>query len=276
MTLIHVLIVIFILCFGAPAVFFRWSKRVQRRIVRTKYPDAQPPTMSRKLRPLPLVQSAVGVPVEHLPNPYPPYAGTLRINDSLKDNSAGYYWMDDRMKSSQETEGCRFCDESYHVSIGNKRTSWMCYCLAYETNFSNFVYQIEATLLQGMDIGIVFRQTVQYGYYYFHIRRNGSYELIRASRATMQYTLLDAGFSPDINIELNQPNVLAVVANGPNMDLYVNQRHLTRVIDGACPAGRISTAAATADGSPCEASFRNVMLWTLDAPDDASAKESGN
>lgn len=264
MTLIHVLIVLFILAFGTPAVFLRWSRRVQRRIERVVSPATPQVPPPRKALPLPLVQSAVGVSVQHLPNPYPPYTGILRIHDPLKDNSAGYRWMDDQKHLSQETEGCRFCDDTYHVSIGKKPSSWMCYCLALDTNFSDFVYQVEATLLQGMDIGIVFRQTMQYGYYYFHIRRNGSYELIRASRETMQYTLLTAGFSPDIHIELNQPNVLAVVANGSDFDLYVNHQHLAHVTDATCPHGRISTAAATADGSPCEASFRNLMLWTLD------------
>jgi hypothetical protein len=218
----------------------------------------------KKYRPLPPVQQAVGVPVEHLPNPYPPYTGTLRIHDPLRDNSAGYQWMNDSENNTQETEGCHFCEESYRVSIGSKPTPWFSYCLALETNFSNFVYQVETTLLQGSEIGLVFRQTAQYGYYYFYIRRDGSYGLLNAQKSIMKRMLLIDGLHPAIKTGLNETNVLAVVANGPDIDLYVNQQHIAHVRDDTHPAGRISLGAATDAQSPCEASFRNVRLWTLD------------
>ena len=218
----------------------------------------------RRFRPLPPVQTAVGVPVEHLPNPYPPHTGTLRIHDPLGNNSAGYQWMDEDEKKTKETEGCHFCDGSYRVSLGNKPTPWYCYCLALETNFSNFVYQVEATLLRGPEIGLVFRQTPQHGYYYFYIRRDGSYGLLNAQQKILKRIPLIDGLHPAIKIGLNETNVLVVVANGPNIDLYVNQQHVAHVRDYSHPAGRISLGAATDANSSCEASFRNVMLWTLD------------
>ena len=266
-TIAHFLVVVAIL-FGMSylSIYLR-RKAARKRAAELAKRRAAP----RRFRSLPPVQTAVGVPVEHLPNPYPPYSGTLRINDPLRDNSAGYQWMDDREKLTVETEGCHFCDETYRVSIGNKPTSWMAYCLALETNFSNFVYQIEAILLQGTEIGIVFRQTAQHGRYYFYIRRDGSYGLQCAARP--QSRLLADGMSSAINIGLNQPNVLAVVANGPTIDLYVNRQHLTRVTDTTHPAGRISTGTASDANSPSEAAFRNVMVWTLD---EAATDARGN
>jgi hypothetical protein len=266
-TIAHYLVVVAILvCISYLSVYMR------RRVARKRAAElAKRRAMPGKFRPLPPMQSAVGVPVENLPNPYPPYTGMLRINDSLRDNSAGYQWMDDQEKLTRETEGCHFCDQAYHVSIGNRPTPWMIYCLARETNFSNFVYQIEATLLQGTEIGVIFRQMAQSGYYYFYIRRDGTYGLQRTLH--LQRILLLDGMSSAINIELNQPNVLAVVANGPTIDLYVNQQHLTRVTDATHTAGRISTATATDANSPSEASFRNLMLWTLD---EATSDARGN
>ena len=232
---------------------FRGSARATLR--RGGIKRIQPP-------PLPPAQVAVGVAVEHRPNPYPPYSGTLRISDPLQDNRAGYGWMDDSEKSTKETKGCHFCNEAYHLPIGTQPQPHMIYCLAIRTNFSDFVYQIEATLLQGIDVGIVFRQTPGYRFYYFYIRRDGTYGLIRNTGS--QSVLLAKGSSHIIHTNLNQPNVLAVVANGANIDLYVNLHHLDSVVDDLYKAGRIGTATATAANYPGEAAFRNVMLWTLD------------
>ena len=68
----------------------------------------------RRVPPLPPVQTAAGVAVEPLPNPYPPYHGTLRIHDPLQDNTAGYGWMDDSVQHTTATEGCHFCQEAYY------------------------------------------------------------------------------------------------------------------------------------------------------------------
>jgi hypothetical protein len=212
--------------------------------------------------PLPPVQTAVGIPVDHLPNPYPPYSGTLRINDPLRDNKAGYGWMDDSIKLTVPTEGCHFHQDAYHITTGSSPRPYMVYCLALRTNFSDFVYQIEATLLKGTEIGVVFRQTPGYRFYYFYVRCDGTYGLLW--NEGKQFQRLVDGFSSAIHIELHQPNAFAVVANGNVIDLYINQRHLTQVIDDTYRAGRIGTAVGDDARSPSEAAFRNLMLWTLD------------
>ena len=256
----HAIVVIIVLALASSVTYFFRSRAVRlQRLQMAKRASAP-----KKYLPLPPLQSAVGVEVAPLPNPYHPYNGQLRINDPLRDNSSGYHWMDDHVKMTRETEGCHFCDETYHVSIGNQQTSYMIYCLALETNFSNFVYQIEATLLQGTEIGIVFRQTAQRGFYYFYIRRDGTYGLLCEDRPQQRRSLLTTGISSLIKTELNQHNLLAVVTNGSIIDLYVNQQHLTQLSDAVHEAGRISVASATDPNSPTEASFRNLMLWTLD------------
>jgi hypothetical protein len=262
-SMLHYTVVILILFVILPFTSYFLRRRAERR---RQLQMAKRAAGQKKYRELPPVQSAVGVAVAPLPNPYPPYSGLLRINDPLHDNSAGYQWMNDQEKMTIETEGCHFCDETYHVSIGNRQTAYMIYCLALETNFSNFVYQIEATLLQGTEIGVVFRQTAQHGHYYFYIRRDGTYGLICAARPQIRRLLAD-GLNSAIKIDLNQSNALAVVATGPIINLYVNQQHLAQVSDTTHLAGRISVATTTDANRPSEASFRNLMLWTLGEAD---------
>lgn len=212
---------------------------------------------------LPPEQEAMGVPVEHLPNPYPPYSGTLRINDPLRDNGSGYDWMEDSDEPSPDVDGCQFCDGAYQITNRQQPQPYMSYCLAMRTNFSNFVYQIEATLLKGQEIGVVFRQTPGYRFYYFFIRLDGTYGL-KCSRGEERRSYLAQGMSHAIKGALNKPNVLTVIANGNIIDLYVNQKHLKSVVDNTYRSGRIGTATGIEARSSNQAVFKNVMLWTLE------------
>lgn len=197
-----------------------------------------------------------------IPNPYPPYRGALLINDPLRDNSAGSNWMDDTVQPNNENRGCRFTKGAYHIVNQSMPQPYMAYCLALDTNFSNFVYQIQTTLIEGSKIGIVFRQAPGYRYYYFYIDQSGSYGLLWNNGDKSQF--LTSGLSSAIHKGLNQPNLLAVGADGNTLDLYVNKQHLASVTDNTFSAGRIGTAVQSDDGSASDAAFSNLMLWTLD------------
>lgn len=257
-TYIHLLVTITVLCGCLLLRRYTIRKGIQKALANQRAQELarkQPP-------PMPPVQTAVGIPVEHLPNPYPPYTGTLRIDDPLRDNTAGYGWMDDSIERNSVNEGCHFQYDAYALTIGHKPRPSMVYCLALKTNFSDFVYEIEASIVWGSEIGVVFRQTPGFRFYYFYIRRDGTYGLERHNRGVK--TILANGQSTTIHIELNQPNVLGVVATGSSIDLYVNQQHLATANDTVYPAGRIGTGSSTDAASPSEVSFKNLRLWTLD------------
>jgi hypothetical protein len=194
-------------------------------------------------------------------NPYPPYSGTLAINDALGDNSAGYGWMDDSVQSTAANQGCRFKDGAYHIVNNSMLQPYMVYCLALQSNFSDFAYQVQATLLRGDEIGVVFRQSPSYRYYYFYIRLDGSYGLLWNDGGNSR--LLESGSSPAIHPGLHQPNILAVVAQGNTLNVYVNHQLLTSTIDTTYAVGRIGTAVASTNGSASDSAFNNLMLWTL-------------
>ncbi len=194
-----------------------------------------------------------------LSDPYPPYSGTLRVNNSLRDNSGVFNWMDDSVSPNRENQGCRFIDGTYHIVNTGMSRAYMIYCLALNSSLSNFTYQIQATLLKGSAVGIVFRQAVHYRYYYFAIWQNGSYAL-EWHNGTLS-RILTQGSSPAIHTGLNQPNILAVVAHDTTLDVYVNQQHLTRVTDNSYAGGRIGTAIQSDGGSPGDAAFTHLMLW---------------
>jgi eukaryotic-like serine/threonine-protein kinase len=188
-------------------------------------------------------------------NTYSSGIATLALNDPLSDNSNGYFWGE----SSTSAGGCGFSEGAYHASRPQKGYF---FCTATATNFSNFVYQVQMTITQGDAGGIVFRfDETQGTHYLFLFGSDGSYRF-DIYHNNHNVSTLKSGPSSTINADLNQPILVAVVANGSNIDLYVNNSHIDSVSDGTYSQGEIGVAAVSS-GNPTEAVFSNAKVWTF-------------
>ena len=96
-------------------------------------------------------------------------------------------------------------------------------------------------------------------YYYFSLTLTGSYEL-DGSTGGKNLTILRKETSSAIKAGLTQVNVLAIVAQGSVIDLYVNGQHLDQLRDTTSSTGLIGVA-ADASHQPAEVSFSNVQVW---------------
>jgi serine/threonine protein kinase len=189
-------------------------------------------------------------------NPYPPNTGTIALNDPLSDDSNGNFWGE----SSDSGGGCAFTGSAYHVTVAQLNSTH--YCPAGITNFINFTYQVQMTIVQGDAGGIVFR--VDDGNrteYAFIIGIDGSYALEIFNNNSFVSTL-KSGSNPVITTGLNQSNVIAVVANGSNIDLYVNHLHIDSMSDSTYSQGEIGMAASNI-GNATQVVFSNAIVWTL-------------
>lgn len=190
-------------------------------------------------------------------NPYPPNTGTLALNDPLSDNSNGYFWPEGNGSVGGK---CEFTGGAYHITTSTNENYH--YCTAGTTNFSNFAYQVQMTIVQGYGGGIVIRTDVASGtHYYFHISNDGSYALDIYNKNNVINTLT-SGSNSAINTGLNQSNQIAVVANGSSIDLYVNNQHIDSVSDSTYSQGEVGVAASS-NGSQTEVVFSNAKVWTL-------------
>jgi eukaryotic-like serine/threonine-protein kinase len=188
--------------------------------------------------------------------PPDPYAtsGSIALNDPLRDNSNGYFW------GSNDSHGtCQFAGGAYQVGISQ---GYSHYCTASTTNFSNFTYEVTLTILQGDCGGIIFRGNDTNGTgYLFWVCQDGTYAFYLDTSST-QSTLSTSSSSSVINTGLGQSNVIAVVANGSTLDLYVNQQKIDSVSDSTYNHGQIGVD-ATSLGTATEVVFRNARVWTL-------------
>jgi eukaryotic-like serine/threonine-protein kinase len=191
----------------------------------------------------------------HQQNPYPAF-GTLALDDPLSDNSHGYNWA----MGVESARSCVFTGGAYHVNaLQNYITP---YCWA-SPNFSNFVYQVQLMIVKGDGGGIIFRVDNDYtkgDFYLFGIGQNGQYGLYIYKNYTSVSTL-SSGPSTAINTGLNQSNLLTVVANGSNIDLYVNNHQIDGVSDSTYSQGHIGVFAGDLNG-PTEVVFSNAKVWT--------------
>ena len=189
-----------------------------------------------------------------IPDPYPPNTGTLALNDPLSDNSNGNFWGE-----SSETNGsCSFTGEKYHINV--LQTNIYFACTSRVSNFSNFVYEVQMTIVQGDRGGIIFRSDGN-NFYYFRIGNDGTYSLDIYKDNSDQHTLISSSNSA-INIGHNQSNLIAAVANGSNIVLYVNNQRIDSVTDSAFSQGQIGVAASD-NSHLTEVVFSNAKVWTF-------------
>lgn len=194
--------------------------------------------------------------VSALQNPYPPHRGSLVLNDPLKDNSKGYRWDVGTLANGAS---CAFAGGSYHV--GESVQGRFLACNAEAVTFGNLTYEVQMKILKGDRGGIFFRQVgTQGAYYYFSIKIDGSYEFDSFNGRTS--SVLKRGTSAVVKKGLNQPNLLAVVAQGNSMNLYVNGQSIIQITDGTSSSGLIGVAADATD-QPVEAAFNNARVWML-------------
>jgi hypothetical protein len=119
-------------------------------------------------------------------------------------------------------------------------------------------FEVQINLLSGNGGGILLRASTS-GSYYFRISQNGYYTLsVCTETGTSCNKILTSRFSGAITQGLHQSNIIAVVARGSRIDLYVNYERVDSVTDGTSSSGQIGFVAEV--GS--EVVFSHVRVWT--------------
>ncbi len=185
---------------------------------------------------------------------------TLALDDPLSDNSHGYRWDEN---NTDKYGTCAFTQGAYHVNAtlggGTK------FCQASNSTFSDFAYEVQMTIVTGDRGGIVFRKDNATGNrYYFSIGQDGTYALwiLICTATDCHFSGVLNSSSPAITTGLNQTNLVAVVAKGNTIDLYVNNQPIKSVSDSSSSQGQIGVAASDVNGPPSEVVFRDAEVWT--------------
>jgi serine/threonine protein kinase len=176
-----------------------------------------------------------------------------------------YGWWDTPAldKNGNIEYGCRFIGGIYY---GFAKDGQFAGCTALGTNFSDFLYQVQLTVISGHTAGVEFRANPVNGdCYYFRISTDGTYIFakdILANGGGYNRVTIISGKTTAIKQGLNQPNTVAVLARGSTFYLYINGQYIIGKSDTTYQSGEIGVYAES-DASPVEDSFHNVQVWTL-------------
>jgi len=187
-------------------------------------------------------------------------SGNPTLNDALNIQN-GNNWD---VVSNGGEGSCSFKDNAYHATA--QQSDYLYACFAASPNFSNFAYQVQMTILQGDYGGIIFRANgANSKYYYFRVGKDGAYDLSVSHDTTSTHDqLLKSGIAPSIiTAGLNLPNLVAVLANGSNLYLYVNQKFLAQVHDSAYQSGQIGVFGGDFASKTADVAFTSAKVWKI-------------
>ena len=181
-----------------------------------------------------------------------PFSANVKLIDPLTDNSKGVQW--------KTNANCAFQNSAYHVLEPN--SNFFATCPASSTNFSNFTYQVSMSIVKGDIGGITFRgDDANSKFYTFIVGQDGSWGLFVYRQASSP-TVLKSGTSTDINLGHFQSNLIAAVAMGNTISLYVNKQVLATVTDTTYTSGQIGFI-GYGSSELTDISFSNAELWSI-------------
>jgi hypothetical protein len=179
---------------------------------------------------------------------YPPFS-ILALNDPLTSNSASGW---------ASVSQCQFTSTGYQVSIA--QAGFIEGCFAGSTNFNDFAYQVDMTIVQGDCGGLIFRAVDNQNYYTFYVCQNGQFNsALYVKNVNTASTKLAT--SSAIHTGFHQINTLAVVVQGNTFNFYANGQHIGTVTDPTFIHGAIGVFASDVT-SPTVVDYTNALVWT--------------
>lgn len=182
--------------------------------------------------------------------------GTPVLDDSLTSNS-GSGWDEDIAVGGG---GCAFSNGSYHASL--YKAGFYFPCIARNTNFSNFAFQVQMTILKGDDGGLIFRgdgSTTKFCA--FRVDTNGVYDLF-STKDSNHSTELAYGNSSSFKKSVGQANLLTIIARNSSIYFYINKQYVGNITDSTYQSGQIGFLAEDRT-NPTDISFNNAQVWKL-------------
>lgn len=191
-------------------------------------------------------------------SPQSVYNRTTQTNPSFSDA------LDGRSSSpwsarSIGNSSCVFSNGAYHLHVAP--TDDYVYCSATGTNYKNFIYQVQITMINDLAAGITFRSSNEnLPSFVFSITTTGLYSL-----DTLQNPLqvLAFGRSSAIHLGQNQTNVIAVMARGSTISLFINKQFIKSVSDENYSPGEIGMFTGNAPRSNIDVAYSNAQVWSL-------------
>jgi len=155
---------------------------------------------------------------------------------------------------------CMFTGNAYHVYVSPGVGGLP--CMNTESNYANFLFQIQMTVIKGTGGGIIFRADQQgTSYYYnFYLTTRGLYSLY-VLKESGSGTMLAFGHTITGQGSLY---LLAIMAQGHKIAMFVNKRYITSIDDDSSSSGAIGFVGDKSSmQDSLDIAFSNAQVWKL-------------
>ncbi len=184
-----------------------------------------------------------------------PFSANLVLSDPLTDNSKGVQW--------QTTDACKFTGNAYHVIDSQANTYQP--CLALNTDYSDFTFQVEMSISKGDGEGLILRGNANKNQFYlFELGAKGDYTVYVAVDTSGANTrTLTSG---KLSQTLNGTDTIGVVARGSTISFYVNPQQnpqpVATINNSTYTHGQIGVLSYDISNS-ADVIFTNAKVWVL-------------
>jgi hypothetical protein len=188
-------------------------------------------------------------------------SGTPTLTDSLSTPSNNK-WEQLSASNLTQSGSCAYSGGAYESSMPTKGFFQPCYAQA--PTFSNFAYEVQMTIKQGDEGGLLFRaDPTNSKFYLFRITQSGAYDLFVYidNQGTHAKNLLSNSTSL-FKQGLNQPNTITVVARGGSMYFYINGQYIDGVSNTTLSSGKIGVFSES-NTNPTDVAFSKARVWQL-------------
>ncbi|MBA2286942.1 MAG: hypothetical protein H0W02_15830 [Ktedonobacteraceae bacterium] len=179
-----------------------------------------------------------------------------QLTDSLNNKSSSTWFT-----RTATDHGCNFNNGSYHVTEAGKDSFY--YCTGGNT-CSNCLFQVQMTIISGDAGGIMLRVNQSASQFYrFSVYSDGSYRLYKyVDNTGTNAQMLLGGISPLIPTTTNKPILIAAVANGNNLYMYINKHYIGSASDTSFSSGELALFATDLTAA-ADVAYSNAQKWIL-------------
>lgn len=184
--------------------------------------------------------------------------GTPTLNNSMSGQSNSQ-WEE---FTSSVGGICSFTQGSYHAYMPKANFFQPCFARK-NLIFRNFAFQIDMTIVQGDQGGIIFRANeASDKFYLLSVSTSGTYYLYAyvSNQGSQAQTLLSGHSS--LILPAGQSNEITLIAQGNQLTIYINKQYLDSIDDATYSTGAIGVFGES-QNQPTDVAFSNIKVWTL-------------
>lgn len=160
--------------------------------------------------------------------------------------------------SGPDPAQCSFTSQGLRLNVPSNASSVL--CTASASNYNDFAYQVQLKVARGQG-GLVFRGNSA-GVYLLEIdaqQQVFGLVSIAGGNSTANGKILMSSQSSSINVTPNQTNLLAIIARGNKLYVYINKQFVNSVTDNTSSAGAIGVVCFR----DTDITFSNAQVWTF-------------